>query len=65
MNECGAFTEFLIDGHRYCTLSDEPLLTTVPKSERSLALGGETRMGSVYGDVPDTDTSPFLSVRFA
>ena len=48
VDECGAFTEFLIDRHRHCTLADEPLLTTVPKSERSLALGRKARMGSAY-----------------
>ena len=48
VDECGAFTEFLIDRHCHCTLTDEPLLTTVPKSERSLALGRKARMGSAY-----------------
>ena len=46
VDKCGAFTKFLIDGHRHCTLADEPLLTAVPKNERSLALGREARMGS-------------------
>ena len=41
VDECGAFTEFLIDGHSHATLADKPLLTTVPKSKRSFTLGGE------------------------
>ena len=48
MDECDAFTEFLIDGYRNGTLADEPLLTAVPKRWRSLALGGEARMGSAH-----------------
>ena len=48
VDECGAFAEFLIDLHRHCTLADEPLLMAIPKSERSLALGGESRMGSAH-----------------
>ena len=35
------------------SLADEPLLAAVPKSERSLTLGGEARMGSANGDAPD------------
>ena len=30
VDECGAFTEFLIDGHRHSTFADEPLLTAIP-----------------------------------
>ena len=48
VDECGTFTEFLIDGHSHAALTDEPLLTAVPKSERSLAPGREARMGSAY-----------------
>ena len=64
VDECGAFTEFLIDGHRYCTLADEPLLTAVPKSERSLTLGGEARMGSANGDAPNDRHKSFLVGSF-
>ena len=64
MDECGAFAEFLIDRHRHCTLSDEPLLTAVPKSERSLALGGEARMGSANGDSPDDRHKSFFVGSF-
>lgn len=53
VDECGAFTEFLIDGHSHAALTDEPLLAAVPKSNRSLTLGGEARMGSANGDSPD------------
>ena len=64
VDECGAFTEFLIDKHCHCTLADEPLLTAVPKSERSLTLGGEPRMGSAYGDAPDDRHKSFLVGSF-
>ena len=64
MDERGAFTEFLIDGHRNGTLADKPLLTAVPKSERSLALGGEARMGSANGDSPDDRHKSFLVGSF-
>ena len=60
MDECDAFTEFLIDGYRNGTLADEPLLTAVPKRWRSLALGGEARMGSAYRDAPDDRHKSFL-----
>ena len=53
MDECGAFTEFLIDGHSHAALTDEPLLAAVLKSNRRLTLGGEARMGSANGDSPD------------
>ena len=64
VDECGAFAEFLINGHRHCTLADEPLFTAVPKSERSLALGGEPRMGSAYGDAPDDRHKSFFVGSF-
>ena len=64
VDECGAFTEFLIDGHRHCTLADKPLLAAVPKSERSFALGGEAWMGSAYWDAPDDRHKSFLVGSF-
>ena len=64
MDECDAFTEFLIDGHRNGTLTDEPLLTAVPKRWMSLALGGEARMGSAHGDMPDDRHKSFLIGSF-
>ena len=64
VDERGAFTEFLIDGHRNGTLADEPLLTAVPKSERSLTLGGEARMGSANGDAPNDRHKSFLVCSF-
>ena len=64
MDKCGAFTEFLIDGHSHAALADKPLLTTVPKSERSLTLGGEARMGSANGDAPNDRHKSFLVGSF-
>ncbi len=64
VDECGAFTEFLIDGHSHAALTDEPLLTAVPKSERSLTLGGEARMGSANGDSPNDRHKSFLVGSF-
>ena len=65
VDECGAFAEFLIDRYRHCTLADEPLLTAVSKSERSLALGEKPEWVLPTDMRPITGTSPFLSVRFA
>ena len=64
VDKCGAFTKFLIDGHRHCTLADEPLLAAVPKSERSFAFGGEARMGSANGDAPNDRHKSFLVGSF-
>ena len=64
VNKCGAFTKFLIDGHSHAALADKPLLAAVPMSERSLALGGEARMGSAYGDAPDDRHKSFLVGSF-
>ena len=64
MDECDAFTEFLIDGYRNGTLADEPLLTAVPKRWMSLALGGEARMGSAHGDAPGDRHKSFLVGSF-
>ena len=64
VDKCGAFAEFLIDGHSHAALTDEPLLTAVPKSERSLALGREARMGSANGDSPNDRHKSFLVGSF-
>ena len=64
VDECGAFAEFLIDGHSHAALADKPLLTAIPKSEWSLALSGEPRMGSAYRDSPDDRHKSFLVGSF-
>ena len=64
VDKCGAFTKFLIDGHSHAALADKPLLTTVPKSKRSFAFGGEARMGSANGDAPNDRHKSFLVGSF-